>query len=150
MHDQGTSNHRPLRQTYSDSTNVTTIPKNQDMLFWKKTEEQLRLRRRLPQSDIQALLDAVGHRRLERIRSSSTRYREDKQEDDYRDPYGGYIPNQDSLKKRTLEPPRRTRDPSGRDTEYRDSGEEIVDLSDLFRSGSAHEKSWGKQMDMKK
>ena len=149
MQDRGTSHHRPLRQRYSDSTDMNTMQKkNQNMLLWKKTEEQLRLRRRLPRTDIQALLDAVGHRRLQRARSSR-RYRDD-EDDDYRDP-DGYIPSQDSLKKRTIEPPRRPGQNPMQILENREdkSDDDIIDLTELFRSGSAYEKSWGKQINMK-
>ena len=140
-----------LRQTHSDSTDTNDIQKRRGLELWRKTEEQLNLRRRLPKSDIEALLDAMGHGRLQRMRSS----RRQPHPDDIEDDLGGeYIPSPNSIKRRTLDPPprSRSRDASRRDADNRESEaySETIDLSEFFRSGSSNQKTWGKQLSLKK
>ena len=146
--------HPLLRQTHSDTADANDMQKRRGLELWRKTEEQLNLRRRLPKSDIQALLDAMGHGRLQRMRSSSRRQQHPHPDDTEDDLGGDYIPSPNSIKRRTLEPPPRSgaRDAFRRDADNRESEaySETLDLSEFFRSGSSTEKTWGKQLSLKK
>ncbi len=128
--------HLPLRKTNSDTTETGGAPAGQRR--WQNVQEKLNLRRRIPQSDLVALVEAMGDRKLKRLRSTSRRT-------DTSDDTEPYIPSQRSLKMRTIEPPRRG---AGglphlpRKSVY----EDVVDLTDLFLS-SAEKKTWGKQLD---
>ncbi len=134
--------HRPLRQTNSDTTEIGGAAAGH--MRWQNVQEKLNLRRRIPQSDLIALVEAMGDRKLQRLRSTSRRT-------DTSDDSQPYIPSQRSLKMRTIEPPRRglagIAGMTGHTQLPRKSVyEDVVDLTDLFLS-SAEKKTWGKQLD---